>query len=130
MRLSRTAYYALPALVYLARQPPGEALVTSRAIAADRVVPERLLLKVLTPLVSARVPLSVKGPNDGYRLARPAAKVTLPEVVEAVDGPIRGQVPLGPAGPGAGLRLRLGEVCGELADGVRKALGKVKLSDL
>jgi Rrf2 family protein len=130
MRLSLAAYYALQALVHLARKGPGAAPVTSQAIAAEWQLPERFLPKVLKPLVSAQILLSAKGPNGGYRLARPAAKVTLLEVVEAVDGPIRGQVPLRPAGPDAGLRRRLGEVCGELAGGVRKALGKVRLSDL
>jgi Rrf2 family protein len=130
MRLSRGAYYALQALVYLAKQKPGAGPVASHVIAAERGVPERFLLKVLKPLVSAQVLLSIKGPNGGYRLARPAGRVTLLEVVEAVDGPIRGGAPLRPAGPDAGLLRRLGEVCGELAEGVRKALGKVKLSDL
>jgi Rrf2 family protein len=130
MRLSRGAYYALQALVYLAKQGHGAAPVASHVIAAERGVPGRFLLKVLKPLVSAQVLLSLKGPNGGYRLARPAGKVTLLEVVEAVDGPIRGQVSLRPAGPDAGLLRRLGDVCGELAEGVRRALGKVKVSDL
>jgi Rrf2 family protein len=130
MRLSLGACYALQALVYLAKQGPGAASVASHVIAAERQVPGRFLLKVLKPLVSAQVLLPLKGPNGGYRLARPAAKVTLLEVVEAVDGPIRGQVPLRPAGPDAGLRRRLDQVCGGLAEGARKALGKVTLSDL
>jgi DNA-binding IscR family transcriptional regulator len=71
---------------------------------------------VLQSLVSAQVLLSVKGPSGGYRLARPAGKVTLLEVVEAVDGPIRGGAPLGPAGPDAGLRRRLDQVCVHLAE--------------
>jgi Rrf2 family protein len=130
MRLSLGAYYALQALVHLAKQGHGAAPVASHVIAAERHVPERFLLKVLKPLVSAQVLLSLKGPNGGYRLARPAAKVTLLEVVEAVDGPIRGQVPLRPAGPDAGLLRRLDQVCGQLAEQVRKGLGRVTLADL
>jgi Rrf2 family protein len=130
MRLSLAAYYALQALVHLARQMPGAAPVASHVIAAERGVPERFLFKVLKPLVSAQVLQSVKGPGGGYRLARPAARVTLLEVVEAVDGPIRGVAPLRPAGPDAGLLRRLDEVCVQLAGQARRALGKVKLSDL
>jgi Rrf2 family protein len=73
MRLSRVAAYALQAVVYLAKQEDGAAPVTSHVIAEKRKVPERYLLKVLKPLVSAQVLVSVRGPNDGYRLARPAA---------------------------------------------------------
>ena len=130
MRLSLGAYYALQALVHLAKQGHGAAPVASHVIAAERGVPERFLLKVLRPLVSAQVLLSLKGPNGGYRLARPAGKVTLLEVVEAVDGPIRGGAPLRPAGPDAGLLRRLDQVCGQLAEQVRKGLSRVTLADL
>ena len=41
-----------------------------------------------------RVLASFKGPNGGYRLSRPASAVSMLEIVEAVDGPIRGQSPL------------------------------------
>ena len=64
-------------------------------VARARKIPERFLLKVLKPLVSARVLHSVKGPNGGYRLARPASDISLLEVLEAVDGPIRGYAPSG-----------------------------------
>jgi Rrf2 family protein len=104
--------------------------LASHHIAQARGIPERFLLKVLKPLVSARVLRSVKGPNGGYRLARPASKVTLLEVVEAVEGPIRGQAPLAQqANPGA-FDARLGEVCDQAATLLRKHLGKVKVSEL
>jgi DNA-binding IscR family transcriptional regulator len=44
--------------------------------------------------------VSVKGPNGGYRLSRPASTVSMLEIVEAVDGPIRGQSPLSEDEPG------------------------------
>jgi Rrf2 family protein len=130
MRLSRAASYALHAVVYLARQEGGAAAVPSHVIAGDRKIPERFLLKVLKPLVSAQLLLSVKGPGGGYHLARPAGAITMLEVVEAVDGPIRGAAPLRPQGPDAGLLRRLDQVCRQLAEQARKALGKVKVSDL
>src|SRR5947209_13535304 len=46
------------------------------------------------PLVSARILFSIKGPHGGYRLARKAEEISLLDVLEAVDGPIRGQAPL------------------------------------
>ena len=69
-------------------------LLPAHLIAQARGIPERFLLKVLKPLVSARVLHSVKGPNGGYRLARPAKDISMLEIIEAVDGPIRGQAPL------------------------------------
>ena len=84
MRLTRASSYALHALVYMAGQKHNRP-VPSHIVAQARGIPERFLLKVLKPLVSARVLASVKGPNGGYRLSRPASSVSLLEVIEAVD---------------------------------------------
>jgi Rrf2 family protein len=129
MKLSRASSYALHALVHMA-QKGQDRPVASHHIAQARGIPERFLLKVLKPLVSARVLLSVKGPNGGYRLAKPAAKITVLEVVEAVEGPIRGQAPLAQEANSGAFDTRLGEVCEQVANLQRKQLGKVKLADL
>ena len=128
MKLTRACGYALHALEYLAGRAEGTP-VASHHIARARGVPERFLLKVLWPLVSAGLLRSLKGPHGGYALARPAARVTLLEVVEAVDGPIHGHAALGGA-RGDGLDSRLGAVCQGVGDLVRRRLGKVRLSDL
>ena len=85
MKLTRASEYALHALVYLVQEKP-EKPVASHIVAEAQGIPERFLLKVLKPLVSAHVLQSIKGPNGGYRLTKPAKEVTLLEVVEAVDG--------------------------------------------
>ena len=90
MKLTRAASYAVHALVFMAAQKSNQPLA-SHNIAHARGIPERFLLKVLKPLVSVRILLLIKGPNGGYRLARAANEITLLDVLEAVDGPIRGQ---------------------------------------
>jgi Rrf2 family protein len=103
--------------------------IASHNIAQARGIPERFLLKVLKPLVSARVLLSIKGPNGGYRLARPAADISMLEILEAVDGPIRGQAPLTEENNGP-LNNKLEAICKESADQVRKHLEKIKIPQL
>ena len=129
MRLSRACGYALLALEYLAARGAGPP-VASHHIAAARGIPERFLLKVLKPLVTAGVLRSLKGPNGGFRLARPASQITLLEVVEAADGPLRGDAPLVAREGGGRLGPRLGAVCQGVADLVRRQLGQVRISDL
>jgi Rrf2 family protein len=130
MKLTRASSYALHAAAYMAQQKK-EAPIASHKIAEQRGIPERFLLKVLKPLVSARVLLSIKGPNGGYRLARPPGDISVLEIIEAVDGPIRGQSPLdGGNSNGANLNNKLENVCNQVADQVRKQLDKVKLSEL
>jgi len=103
--------------------------VASHNIAQARVIPARFLLKVLKPLVSARILLSIKGPNGGYRLARPASEISLLDIVEAVDGPIRGQAPLLEENNGP-LNNKLEVICKQSADQVREHLKKVRMSEL
>ena len=129
MRLTRAATYALNALAYMATQKK-DGPIASHIVAQKRGIPERFLLKVLKPLVSAQVLLSVKGPNGGYRLARPANEITILEVLEAVDGPIRGYAPPGSDDPNTALQKRLDQICNQAAEHVRKQLGKIKLAEL
>ena len=93
MKLTRASSYALHAMTYMASQKQNLP-IASHLIAQARGIPERFLLKVLKPLVSSRVLHSIKGPNGGYRLARLPSDISLLDVVEAVDGPIRGLAPL------------------------------------
>jgi Rrf2 family protein len=104
--------------------------VASHHIAQARGIPERFLLKVLKPLVSARVLHSIKGPNGGYRLARTPSEITMLDVVEAVDGPIRGQAPLAQVDGDGHLDHRLELICNQSADQLRKQLKKVRIADL
>ena len=129
MKLTRASSYALHAVAFMAAQKQHDKPVASHHIAHARGIPERFLLKVLKPLVSARVLLSIKGPNGGYRLARPASDITMLEILEAVDGPIRGQAPFTEESNG-NLNHKLENICKQTADQVRKHLEKVRISDL
>jgi FeS assembly SUF system regulator len=59
-----------------------------RALAAATGVPEPTVRKVLKTLAHAGIVSSVRGTHGGYALARPAADITVAEVVIAVEGPI------------------------------------------
>jgi Rrf2 family protein len=127
MKLSRASSYALTALVGLARERDGHRAAPG-TIADAHGISEGLLIHALAPLVSAGVLHSVDGPNGGYGLARPAKEITLLEVIEAVDGPIRGEVP--PSGQGTAHDAQLHEVCGRVAALLRQRLAEVTLAEL
>jgi Rrf2 family protein len=129
MKLTRASSYAIHALVFMATQKHNRP-VASHHIAQARGIPERFLLKVLKPLVSARVLQSIKGPNGGYRLAKGPNEITLLEVLEAVDGPIRGQSSFSREEKNGQLSKRLDKICTQAADGVRKQLQRVRISEL
>jgi Rrf2 family protein len=129
LKLSHASAYALAALVHMARQPEN-ASVPSHVIAEARSIPWRQLLKALESLVAAGLLRSVRGPNGGYRLARPPKDVTLLEVVETVDGAIRGDAPAVGRGGAAALDRRLQQMCDEAAALARERLAKVTLAEL
>lgn len=94
MRLTRGCGYALRALEYLASRRDGRSATAHDIAEARRAPTRRFLLRPLKALVMAGLLRSMPGPGGGYRLGRPAPRITLLEVVEAVDGPIRWEAPL------------------------------------
>src|SRR5205823_5393324 len=91
-------------------------------------LPERSLLQVLRPLVLAGVLDPLPGPGGGYRLARPAAAITVLEVGEVVDGPMAAVAPKISAADAA-LDRRLQAVCQDVVAVVRTVLACVRLAD-
>lgn len=128
MKLSRASSYAIHALVHIAAAGAGRPLA-SHHTAEALGFPESFLAKALVPLVRAQILRAARGQGGGYRLARSATTVTMLEVVEAVDGPIRGQSPF-VGGPADGLAERLQAICDHAAGRTREALGEVRISDL
>jgi len=84
--LSRTGEYALRAVAFLAGRQ-GVAW-TVQQIAPETRVPRGYLAKVLQQLVRAGLVRSQRGVGGGFVLARPAASISVLEVLNAVD-PIR-----------------------------------------
>ena len=81
--LSKTSQYALRAVIYLARQTGAP--VPAAEVAAGLGVPSNYLSKILHTLSRAGVVDSERGPGGGYRLATPAARMSIADVVAAVD---------------------------------------------
>jgi FeS assembly SUF system regulator len=87
MRLTHLADYAVVIMTAAARRPAGERL-SAAALAAETGVPVPTAQKLLGKLANAGLLVSVRGAGGGFALARPAERITLAEMVEAVEGPI------------------------------------------
>ena len=85
MKLSEGVEWGLHSCAVLALLPPGAAMPASR-LAEFHGVPGAYLAKHLQALSKAGVVESVSGQRGGYRLAKPPSKITLLEVVNAIDG--------------------------------------------
>ena len=87
MKISAKAEYACLALLALAQQSADAPPVRIREISDTHAIPERYLVQILLQLKGAGLVVSTRGASGGYRLARPAAKITLSEVLAVIDGP-------------------------------------------
>ena len=85
MRISEGVEWAAHCAVLLARVPPGLAL-SAAVLAEFHGVPKPYLAKSLQALSRAGIVSSSQGRGGGYSLARPAAEVSLLDIVLAVDG--------------------------------------------
>lgn len=64
-----------------------EGTLSAAAMAEFHGVSPSYLLKHLQAMAGAELLASVPGPKGGYKLARPADKITLLDIVTAVEGP-------------------------------------------
>lgn len=87
LRLSKKADYALLAMRHLAANDQAHAM-SARELAEQYDIPPELLAKVLQTLVRSRLLESQQGIRGGYGLARPAALISVADVIVAVDGPL------------------------------------------
>jgi len=82
---SKSAEYAIRALVHLAGQPEGQ-FILARNIAHSEAIPAHFLAKILQQLAKRGLLRSVKGQAGGFTLRQPATTISLLKIVEAVDG--------------------------------------------
>ncbi len=87
MKISAKAEYACLALLALAQHGADAPPLRIREISEAQVIPERYLVQILLQLKGAGMVVSTRGASGGYRLARPAANITLSEVLAVIDGP-------------------------------------------
>jgi len=83
VNLNKTTRYALHAALELALAD-GRPLTTAQ-IAARYEIPENVVAKVLQQLVRAGLASASRGVGGGYRLARPAAEVSIQELIELFE---------------------------------------------
>jgi Rrf2 family protein len=88
LELTKRADYAIRAVVALAAAAPDRRL-SVRQMAADHAIPVRFLPQVMADLVGAGLVEGLTGRVGGYRLTRPAAAISVLEVIEAVEGDSR-----------------------------------------
>ena len=87
MRMSAKAEYAVRAMIELATANDG-ALVKTDDLAKAQGIPPQFLVDILSDLRTDRLVRSHRGREGGYELARPAAHISIADVLRCIDGPL------------------------------------------
>jgi FeS assembly SUF system regulator len=87
MRLSNLADYAVVIMSAAARHCGG-GRVSASELASETGLPAPTVQKVVSKLAAAGLLRSVRGAGGGLQLARPAAAISVADIVESVEGPI------------------------------------------
>ena len=89
MRISARSDHAIRAMAHLAdASPAGDRAVKADEIAQAQGIPLKFLLEILRELRNDDLVHSQRGSDGGYTLARPAAEITLAEILRALEGPL------------------------------------------
>lgn len=130
MRISAKGEYAILAVLDLALRR-GQGLVPIQDIALRQGIPQRYLEQVLLSLKRAGILGSKRGSAGGYHLTRPAERISVGDVLRAVEGaqsPVEAQ--RRPAGRNGGDTFDLGELWDEISRAVSGVVDRVSFGDL
>ena len=87
LKINRQTDYAVRVLLALAKQGEG-ARLSSSEIQREMLIPSAFMSRMVAQLARAGLVITFPGREGGVMLPRPAAQITLRDVVEAFEGPI------------------------------------------
>jgi Rrf2 family cysteine metabolism transcriptional repressor len=87
MLFSTKAEYGVRLMIELGRQP-GSTPISLNSVAEAERLPLSYLEHLVAKLRKAGLVTSTRGAHGGYRLAKPAAEITMDAVVQALEGQI------------------------------------------
>jgi Rrf2 family protein len=88
MEISRRADYAIRVILDLS-SASGDGRVPTQEIATRQKIPSPFLAKIISQLSVAGLVNTYRGAGGGVTLAYPPSEISLLQVIEALEGPIR-----------------------------------------
>ena len=128
LKISEAASLGLHTMALLAARP--DEILPTRKIAEELGVSEAHLSKVLQRLTKVGLVNATRGARGGYSLGQPSGEVSLLEVYEAIDGPLRPTTCLLGHPKCNGSECILGDLVGDINHQFEEHLAGQKLSDL
>ena len=106
-------------------------LVKTDDLAAAQGIPPQFLVDILSDLRTDRLVRSRRGRDGGYELARPAADISVADVLRSIDGPLASVHDTGLGDlPYSGATVALTDVWRALRASMRSVLEETSLADV
>jgi len=127
VKLSNKGRYGVRALFDIAFYNDGRP-TQIREIAERELIPARFLEQIFQDLKKAGLIASKRGPRGGYQLARPAAEISIGDIIRALEGPVA--VLINEEEPKKGLTDPTVAIFRDLAASVEKCFDSVSIADV
>lgn len=129
MRLTARSEYGLLALIDLACRS-GQGPVSARGVAERQRIPGKFLEQLFASLRKAGLVTAVRGAHGGFELSRPASAITVLDVVEALEGPLKPTLCAGEVACERGGACAAADVWGRATHALRDVFGSTTLAAL
>jgi Rrf2 family cysteine metabolism transcriptional repressor len=129
VRLTARSEYGLLALIDLACRA-GQGPVSARGVAERQRIPGKFLEQLFASLRKAGLVTAVRGAHGGFELSRAASAITVLDVVEALEGPLRPTLCGGEVACERGGACAAADVWGRATSALRDVFGTTTLAAL
>jgi Rrf2 family protein len=83
---SKTCEYGIKAMIFVAQKSKEGSRVGIKEIAKGTAAPEHFIAKIMQELGRKKLVHSIKGPNGGFYMDQFDLKISLADIVRALDG--------------------------------------------
>lgn len=129
MKLSNKGRYGVRALYDIAFHNSGRP-TQIREIAERELIPARFLEQIFQDLKRAGIVGSKRGPRGGYHLLKPAAEISIGDVIRALEGPVAVLVAEDDARATSGEPDATAAIFRDLAGAIEKCFDAVSIADV
>lgn len=130
MRLTTKGRYAVTAMIELALHEPVHGRMTLKSIAEHQELSVHYLEQLFAKLRARGLVQGIRGPGGGYRLMHPPEKITIYQIINAVDESVDATRCVGKRDCQDGEVCLTHELWSDLSDKMSGFLNEIKLADV
>ena len=129
MQHSTSTSYALLAVGYMAKHK-DEPIILSETISKAYGIPFDYFSRIMSQLVRANILRSKRGPHGGFSFVKAINKITMLEIIEAIEGPMVGHLGLKEIAPRAKFSVKADQTFTKAIGAARAIFAKTKVSEM